>query len=131
MIGDNAEKLSKALDESVVVGISKANKDLVIRVGKFKAGLEVTFNNKSLCTNPSGRWARRVENVSEEMPQQGARFLEELANQEGDPLKLLRRMLEWVVELAQLVEGFKLEPSEADLRSISRELSGCKGKIQS
>jgi hypothetical protein len=47
----------------------------------------------------------------------------------GDPRKPLMRVLERVVELAQLVKGFKLEPSEADLRSNSRELSGCKGKI--
>jgi hypothetical protein len=76
-----------------------------------------------------------VENISEEVLQQGVAFLEEIANSGGrgggDPLKPLMRVLEQVVELAQLVEGFKLEPSEADLRSNSRELSGCKGKIQS
>jgi hypothetical protein len=36
-----------------------------------------------------------------------------------------------VVELAQLMEGFELEPSEADLKSTSKEFSGCKPKIQS
>jgi hypothetical protein len=35
-----------------------------------------------------------------------------------------------VVELAQLVEGYELEPFEADLKSIRRELSGCRGRIQ-
>ncbi len=39
--------------------------------------------------------------------------------------------MERVVELAQLVEGYELEPSEVDLKSISKELPGCKGKVQS
>ncbi len=112
-------------------GVSKAYKDLVIRVGKFKAGLEVTFNGKSLGTDLSERWARKVENISKKVLQRGAIFLEEIANWEGDPLKPLRRVLERVVELAQLVEGFELELSEAEVRSISRELSWCKGKVQS
>ncbi len=29
------------------------------------------------------------------------------------------------------MEGYELELSEVDLRSISKELSGCKGKVQS
>jgi hypothetical protein len=45
-----------------------------------------------------------------------AAFLEEVANQEGDPMKPLRKVLNRVVKLAQLVEGFELKPSEADLR---------------
>ncbi len=45
-----------------------------------------------------------------------AAFLEEVASQEGDPLTPLRKVLNRVVKLAQLVEGFELESSEADLR---------------
>jgi hypothetical protein len=29
------------------------------------------------------------------------------------------------------VEGYELEPSEVDLKIINKELSGCKGKVQS
>ncbi len=35
-----------------------------------------------------------------------------------------------MVELAQLVEGYELEPSEVDLKSIGKELTECKGKVQ-
>ncbi len=36
-----------------------------------------------------------------------------------------------MVELAQLLEGYELELSEVDLKSISKELTECKGRIQS
>ncbi len=35
-----------------------------------------------------------------------------------------------IAELAQLVEGFELEPSEAKLSEISKELVSSKGKAQ-
>jgi hypothetical protein len=35
-----------------------------------------------------------------------------------------------VVELAQLVKGYELEQSEFDLKSIGKELTECKGKVQ-
>jgi hypothetical protein len=60
----------KALDEGVVARVSKVYKDLVIRVGKFKGGWRLLSMGESLGTNPSGRWARRVENISEEVLQQ-------------------------------------------------------------
>jgi hypothetical protein len=44
-----------------------------------------------------------------------------VADKEEDPLKPLRAVLGRVGELAQLVEGFELEPSEADLRNISSD----------
>jgi hypothetical protein len=44
---------------------------------------------------------------------------------------MLKIALSRIVELAQLVEGFKLEPSEAKLSEISKELVSSKGKAQS
>jgi hypothetical protein len=45
-------------------------------------------------------------------------------------LEALRAALEKTAELAQLVEGFELEPSEVELREISRELHEEKGRAQ-
>ncbi len=120
MIGAGAEQLNKALDEGVIKGVSAAYKDLVSRVREFKVGLKIIINNENLFTSPQRRWGRRKENLNEEVLQQGAAFLEEVTDQEGDPLKPLRSVLNRVVELVQLVEGFELKPTEANLRSISR-----------
>jgi hypothetical protein len=43
----------KALDEGIVAGISKVYKDLVIRVRKFKVGLEVTFLSMAKALTPT------------------------------------------------------------------------------
>ncbi len=43
----------------------------------------------------------------------------------------LRATLDRVGELAQLVEGFKLEPSETELRGLCKELARFKSRIQS
>jgi hypothetical protein len=94
MVGDETGKLGKALDQGVVEGVSKAYKGMVIIVGKFKEGLEIIFNGERLSTDFSGRWARRVQNISGDVLQRGSTFLEEVANQEGDPLKPLRGVLE-------------------------------------
>ncbi len=45
--------MNQALDEGVIMGVSKAYKDLATRIEKFKAGLEITFNNENLCTDLS------------------------------------------------------------------------------
>jgi hypothetical protein len=74
---------------------------------------------------------RTVTFLSEEVLQQGVVCLEQVADQEEDPLKSLRSVLNKIVELAQLVEGFELEPSEIELRSINKELAWCKAKIHS
>jgi hypothetical protein len=39
-------------------------------------------------------------------------------------------VLEQEVELVRLVDGYELEPSEVDLKSISKELTECKGRVQ-
>ncbi len=94
MIVVGVGKLGKALDEGVVEGGSKAYKGLAIRVRKFKEGLKVTFNGERLRSDFSGRWARRLQNISRDVLQWRAAFLEEVANQEGGPLKPLRGVLE-------------------------------------
>jgi hypothetical protein len=42
-----------------------------------------------------------------------------------------KHSLDRIAELAQLVKGLKLEPSEAELREIAKELQGMKSKVQS
>jgi hypothetical protein len=49
--------------------------------------------------------------------------------QEGDLQGLLRAALDRVAELAQLVEGFEWEPSEAELKEIGREPAGSKDRV--
>jgi hypothetical protein len=51
-----------------------------------------------------------------------------MANLEGDPLK---NVINTIGELAQLVEGLELEPSKAELRSISKELTSYKTRVHS
>jgi hypothetical protein len=53
------------------------------------------------------------------------------ASQRGDQLGPLRAALDRVIELAQLVKGFKLEPSETELKGIGRELASSKVRVQS
>jgi hypothetical protein len=47
-----------------------------------------------------------VLDISEEVLQKGAIFLEEVTDKEKDPLKPLRGIQGQVVELSQLVEGY-------------------------
>jgi hypothetical protein len=54
MIGDEAGKLGKALDEGVVRGVSKAYKDLVIIVGKFKGWKSLSMVKCSALTSAGG-----------------------------------------------------------------------------
>ncbi len=55
---------------------------------------------------------------------------ESRASQRGDMLGPLTASFDRVVELAQLVEGFKLEPSEVELKGIGKELANSKAKAQ-
>jgi hypothetical protein len=38
--------------------------------------------------------------------------------------------LEGTAELAQLIESFEMEPSEAELKNISKEMQGNKGRAK-
>ncbi len=58
------------------------------------------------------------------MQGRGAIFLEKEADQRGDLLNPLRDASDSVGELAKLVGGFELEPSEMELRDICKELAG-------
>jgi hypothetical protein len=49
--------------------------------------------------------------------------MEVVAAHEEDMLKPPREVLEQVVELAQRLKAYELEPSEVDLKSISKEIT--------
>jgi hypothetical protein len=49
---------------------------------------------------------------------------------EGRPARPIEGGPELNRELAQLVEGFELEPTEVELREISKELASSKSKVQ-
>jgi hypothetical protein len=71
----------------------------------------------------TGRREKKAIDTSDKALGRGAAVMEEAVTHEEDWLKPLRVVLERVVELAQLVEGYGLEPSEVDLKSISKVLS--------
>jgi hypothetical protein len=79
----------------------------------------------------TGRREKKAIDTSAKALGRGAAVTKEAITHEEDWLKPLREVLERVVELAQLVEGYELEPSEVDLTSIIKELTECKGRIQS
>ncbi len=60
------------------------------------------------------------------------RFLKDSAfkQQQGEKLGLLWAAFDRITELAHLVEEFKLEPCEAELREIPKELQKEKIKVQ-
>jgi hypothetical protein len=113
--------LSKALHEVVAAGVLQAYESLATRVTKLNEGLEVIFNGEKPNFEYSGNWKRKVLDISEEVLQTGAIFLEEVTDKERDMLKPLRGIQGQVVELSQFVEGYELKPTKANLRCISRE----------
>ncbi len=60
------------------------------------------------------------------------KFLEdsEFEQQQGERLEPLQAAVSRMFDLAQLVEGFEVEPCKAELQEISRELQGEKSKVQ-
>ncbi len=99
------------------------SREHTIKVRRFIQGLEVVIDGENLDTDYSRHWKRRVLDVSD-----GA---VEGSCSPGRSSELREGTVEAPKRLALLVEGYELEPSEANLRSISKKLSGCRVKIQS
>ncbi len=53
------------------------------------------------------------------------------AGQQGNLRGPLKAALNKIVELDQLVKGFELKPSRAELKGISREMANSRAKMQS
>jgi hypothetical protein len=63
--------------ERGIMGISEVYKELLIKVEKFEAGMQITCDNKSISTDPEGKWMRKLTYLSKVALQQGVVFLEE------------------------------------------------------
>jgi hypothetical protein len=66
-------------------------------------------------------WENKAERVCRKVLDLVDKFLDnsERGCQQENRLEPLKDIMERIAELAQLVEGFKLDPSEAKLREIS------------
>jgi hypothetical protein len=108
------------------MGVCKAHKKLSFSLERFKASLDCMTGGSIVRTSLWGMWEKKAEKVCRKIMDLADDFLDEsgLGRQKEDRLEPLRTSLEITVELAQLVEGFELEPYEAELREISRELHG-------
>jgi hypothetical protein len=122
----NAESLKEPLDRGSTVRVTEAYREL-----KFKEGMQTTHAGEPVGTHPDGIWMCLVDYICRDALGQTAIFLEEEADQLGDPLKPLRAVFDRVGDLAQLVERFKLESSKKVLRDISKEVACFKSRIQS
>ncbi len=76
-------------------------------------------------------WVNKVESIYQDILDQAEQFMKQFeAGQLEGRLGPLKAALNRTVQLAQLIEGFELEPSEAELRGVSRELVNSKAKMQ-
>jgi hypothetical protein len=111
--------------------VAEAYRELIISLDKFKVGLLDTTDRNTPTFGLRGVWANRVDCICQNVLSQAVKFMEEMeARKRGDLLGLLKMALYSVVELAQLVEGFELEPLETDLKGIGRELASSRARVQ-
>jgi hypothetical protein len=116
--------LEEARNWRLARGGFKAHKKLSFSLERFKVSLDCMTRGRIVSTSISWMWKKRAEKVRRKIMDLPDDFLDELGlgRQKEDRLEPLRTSLERTAELAQLVEGFELEPYEAELREISREL---------
>jgi hypothetical protein len=119
----SAESLKEPLDKGSTFGVADTYRELVLKLERFKEGMQNTLAREPVGTHPDGNWMRQVDYICRDALVRTVIFLGEEADQEGDPLKPLRSALDRVGGLAQLVGGFKLEPSKMEPRDISKGLA--------
>jgi hypothetical protein len=93
------------------VGVVEAYRELNISLDKFKAGLLYSTTRKVPTSDLRGVWANTWKSICGDVLDQAVQFMEEMgAGQRGDLLGPLTAVLDRVVEIAQLVQRFQLEP---------------------
>jgi hypothetical protein len=107
--------LEGALKRRFTIEVVESHRELSISLEKFKTNLLECMAGKTSTSGLRGDWVNRAECSCRNLLDQGEQFTEESGiSQRGDLLGPLNASLDRVIVLAQLVEGFEMEPFEVE-----------------
>jgi hypothetical protein len=106
------------------VKVIEAHRELTVRLEKFKDDLLDLADWSLIDSILRGAWKNKAEHICRGVMDQDQEFMEEysIGSQQEGQLDPLTAALGRTTELAQLVEGYELEPFEVELEEIIKEL---------
>ncbi len=122
------KSLEEALKRRSTTSMVEGHKELVIGLNRFKASLEGTVGDSVSSISLQRMYVDKTERLCHGAITEAEKFMDETGlGRLLDPLKVV---LERMSELVQLMEGFELEPSKAEIMEISQAICNERKKAQ-